>query len=233
MSLGEFIVSLNIFDFNLNCIKLIWRHAVDNLFTFFYGTLQKNTLLTQRIFMNFKEYVAHVKATHHQEPEKVIAGFKDNLSLMETEADVMTMTELIVHVCAQMGEWEKGIELLRKIKNNAKINDKSSMNRFVAILDLGNNPNFSLEKFSSSDQVQIYAPVSAALVGLGGFKNADKLLMKASELAETLPVDDPAIKILSYLSGYMAKTLEAKTDMNEAGNMLLLKTQDVVKKLSK
>ena len=107
------------------------------------------------------------------------------------------------------------------------------MNRFVAILDLGNNPNFSLEKFSSSDQVQIYAPVSAALVGLGGFKNADKLLMKASELAETLPVDDPAIKILSYLSGYMAKTLEAKTDMNEAGNMLLLKTQDVVKKLSK
>lgn len=183
--------------------------------------------------MNFKEYVAHVKATHHQEPEKVIAGFKDNLSLMETEADVMTMTELIVHVCAQMGEWEKGIELLRKIKNNAKINDKSSMNRFVAILDLGNNPNFSLEKFSSSDQVQIYAPVSAALVGLGGFKNADKLLMKASELAETLPVDDPAIKILSYLSGYMAKTLEAKTDMNEAGNMLLLKTQDVVKKLSK
>ena len=190
----------------------------------------KNTPENKRTFMNFKEYVAHVKAVHHQEPAKVIAEFKDNLALMETEADVMTMTELIVHVCAQMGEWEKGIELLRKIKNNAKINDKSAMNRFVAILDLGNNPNYSLEKFSPSDQVQIYAPVSAALVGLGGFKNADKLLMKASELAEALPIDDPAIKILKYLAAYMAKSLDAKPDKNETEKMFCLKAQEVARK---
>ena len=181
--------------------------------------------------MNFKEYVTHVKAIHHQEPAKVIAEFKDNLGLMETEEDVMTMTELIVHVCAQMGEWEKGIELLRKIKNNAKINDKKAMNRYVAILDLGNNPNYSIEKFSTSDQVLIYAPVSAALVGLGGFKNADKLLMKASELAGTLQSDDPAIKTLVYLAGYMAKSLNAKADKNETEKMFILKAQEVVTKL--
>ena len=183
--------------------------------------------------MNFKEYVAHVKAVHHQEPAKVIAEFKDNLGLMETEADVMTMTDLIVHVCAQMGEWEKGIELLRKIKNNAKINDKNAMNRNVAILDLGNNPNISLEKFSSSDQVMIYAPVSAALVGLGGYKNADKLITKAGELADTLPSEDPAIKTLAYLAGYIAKSLSAKTNKNEMEEMFILKAQDILKKFAK
>ena len=183
--------------------------------------------------MNFKEYVDHVKSVHHHEPAKVIAEFKDNFALMETEADVMVMADLIVHVCGQMGEWEKGSELLRKIKNNAKISDKNAMNRFVAILDLGNNPNLSLEKFTVSDQVMIYAPVSTALVGLGGFKNAEKLLMKASELASSLPKEDPAIKMLGYLAGYIAKSLDAKVDKNETEKMFILKAQEVVKKLSK
>lgn len=179
--------------------------------------------------MNFKEYVAHVKAVHHDEPAKVIAEFKDNFSLMETEADVMMMTDLIVHVCGQMGEWEKGIDLLRKIKNNAKISDKNAMNRYVAILEVGNNPGFSVDNFSTSDQVQIYAPVSAALVGLGGFKNADKLFSKAAELAENLPKEDPAVKTLGYLAGYMAKGLHAKADKNELEQQFFLKTQNVVK----
>lgn len=182
--------------------------------------------------MNFKEYVAHVKAIHHDEPAKVIAEFKDNFKLMETEADVMTMVDLIVHVCGQMGEWGKGIELLRKLKNNAKISDKNAMNRNVAILEVGNNPSFSLEKFSTSDQVMIYTPVAAALIGLGGFKNADKLFTKAAELAETLPKEDPAIKTLGYLAAYMAKSLNAKADKTETETMFILKAQEVVKRLS-
>lgn len=90
---------------------------------------------------------------------------------METEDDVMKMSHLIVHVCGEhLGDWLLGLELLKKIKNNAKISDKAMMNRYVAILELGNNPNFKIDHFSVSDQASIYATTASALFNLGGMK---------------------------------------------------------------
>ncbi|MBC7427384.1 MAG: hypothetical protein H7336_02155 [Bacteriovorax sp.] len=130
--------------------------------------------------MNFKEYV---KSAKRGDPKIVASEFKTNFTLMESVEDVTEMTNLIVHVCGEkLGEWEQGLELLKKLKNNAKIPDKSHMDRSVAILTLGNNPNTSIEKFSSEDQIIIYTTTAAAIKNLGGLKNAEKLLQKAEEL---------------------------------------------------
>lgn len=130
--------------------------------------------------MNFKEYLKNARSG---DPKVVATEFKNNFALMETEDDVLDMTDLIVHICGEkLGEWEKGTELLKKIKNNAKVNDRARMNRAVAILELGNNPNISIEKFSPEDQFIIYTTTAKAISALGGVKNAEKLLQKASEL---------------------------------------------------
>ncbi|MBY0415405.1 MAG: hypothetical protein K2Q18_14630 [Bdellovibrionales bacterium] len=180
--------------------------------------------------MNFNDYVAHVKAVHQNEKEIIINGFKNNFNLMESASDVMVMSDLIVQVCAHAGEWEKGSELLKKIKNNATITDKSAMNRNVAILELGNNPNTSLAKFSSSDQVMINATVATALVGLGGFKNAQKLFKNASELAASLEKVDLAIETLLNQASDLSNKIESLSEKTELLNELNRSAQEVLKK---
>ena len=103
--------------------------------------------------MNFKEYLNHAWSIHANESEKLAYEFKDHFNLMETEDDVMSMSYLIVHVCGEhLGRWQMGLDLLKKIKNNATIKDKNAMKRYVSILTLGNNPNLSIDELSSSDQ---------------------------------------------------------------------------------
>lgn len=132
--------------------------------------------------MNFQNYLVKAKSLQSTDPKKVANEFKENFNLMESEDDVEAMTDLIVYICGEkLGQWEKGLDLLKKLKNNAKISDKTHMNRSVAILNLGNNPNISIEHFSPSEQVKIYTITAAALTNLGGLKNAAKLLKKSEE----------------------------------------------------
>ncbi|MBC7713517.1 MAG: hypothetical protein H7177_09265 [Rhizobacter sp.] len=130
--------------------------------------------------MSFKTYLENARRV---DPKVVADEFKANFALMETLEDVTAMTDLIVQTCGEkLGEWEKGLELLKKLKNNAQIPDKAHMDRSVAILMLGNNPNTSMERFSTEDKIFIYTTVANAIRNLGGVKNADKLLAKADEL---------------------------------------------------
>jgi hypothetical protein len=131
-------------------------------------------------FMNFKEYL---KIARVSDPKIVAEEFKANFTLMESVEDVVEMTDLIVYICGdKLGEWERGLDLLKKIKNNAKISDKGHMDRSVAILTMGNNPNTKIENFSVEDQIKIYTAAATAIKNLGGVKNAEKLLMKAENL---------------------------------------------------
>ena len=132
--------------------------------------------------MNFKDYIETTKKPD-ADFKKIAEEFKTNFSLMQSPEDVMVMAQTIVMVCGEkLGKWEHGLELLKKIKNNATILDKDEMNRCVAILTLGNNPHTSMEKFSAADQKIIYTATAKALTNLGGLKNAEKLLEKASKL---------------------------------------------------
>lgn len=173
--------------------------------------------------MTFNDYLDNAWSTHATDPKKLADEFKSHFSLMESEDDVMAMASLIVHVCGEhLGEWEKGIDLLRKLKNNATIKDKEQMNRLMAILNLGNNPNSSMEHFSSSDQARIYSTTASALANLGGIKNANKLLTKAAEIASSLKKEDPAQRSLAIAGNNMASSLEEKIDRTDAETELMI-----------
>ena len=75
-------------------------------------------------------------------------------------------------------------KIVESIKNNFKLmeNEDDVMSRLVAILNLGNNPNISIDEFSTADQIIIYTKTAEALKRLGGLKNAEKLLARASAL---------------------------------------------------
>jgi hypothetical protein len=164
--------------------------------------------------MNFKEYIADAWASHAEDPRKVAYEFKQNFQLMESEEDVTSITRLIVHVCGEhLGEWMLGIDLLRKLKNNAKISDPSEMNRYMAILNLGNNPNTSIENFSASDQARIYVSTASALANLGGIKIADKFLKLTDEIATTrLSKEDPALKTISLFTQSIASSFASRAE---------------------
>lgn len=174
--------------------------------------------------MNFKEYLNNAWATHATNPRKVADEFKQNFNLMESEDDVMAITRLIVHVCGEhLGEWPKGIELLRKLKNNATIKDASEMNRSMAVLNLGNNPNTAIDHFSLSDQARIYAVTASALANLGGLKNAEKFLNLASGIVSTqLTKEDPANRALAVAGNVIASSLENKNELTEGEVELMI-----------
>ncbi|MFA6238317.1 MAG: hypothetical protein WC635_13370 [Bacteriovorax sp.] len=175
--------------------------------------------------MSFREYLNEAWSTHATDPKKVAEEFKQHFNLMESDDDVMAMARIIVHVCGEhLGEWIKGIELLKKLKNNAPIKDTGEMNRYMAILNLGNNPNSSIDNFSLSDQARIYASTASALANLGGLKNAEKFLKLASQIAEmNLSKDDPANKAIAMTGNNVACSLEEKNERSdvEVGLMIL------------
>ncbi len=167
--------------------------------------------------MNFQEYLHNAWSTHAEDPKKVADELRAAFNLMESGEDVMAMSRLIVHVCGEhLGEWQRGIELLRKLKNNATISDRSEMNRLVAILTLGNNPSVSIENFSTSDQVRIYCATASALINLGGVKNSEIFLKKSLDLMESIPAkDDPAYKSIAMAANNIASVLEEKIEINK------------------
>lgn len=173
--------------------------------------------------MMFKEYLENAWSTHAKNPQKVADEFKQNFNLMGSVDDVMAMARLIVHVCGDhLGDWLRGIELLRKLKNNATIKDATEMNRYMGILNLGNNPNLTLDNFSISDQVRIYASTAGALANLGGIKNSEKLLKKAVENASALTKEDPANKALAIAGNNIAQAIEDKTERSESEIELMI-----------
>ena len=181
--------------------------------------------------MKFTEYLSVAWSTHATDPRKVADEFKQNFNLMESSDDVMSMTRLIVHVCGEhLGEWTKGIELLRKLKNNATINDPSEMNRYVAILNLGNNPYTTIDNFSLSDQARIYASTASALANLGGLKNAEKFLKLASEISAQLSSEDAANKALAMAGNNIAFSLEDKVERDSAEVQLMILAATLARK---
>ncbi|MBC7713427.1 MAG: hypothetical protein H7177_08810, partial [Rhizobacter sp.] len=74
--------------------------------------------------MNFKDYNTQSWKMHATDPDLVMKSFKDNLNLVETNADAVLFGNLVVHVSGEhLGKWNEGLEILRKLKTNDYITD--------------------------------------------------------------------------------------------------------------
>lgn len=173
--------------------------------------------------MNFKQYLNEIESEILENPRKVADELKQNFNLMESADDVMEMARLIVQVCGErLGDWTKGIELLRKLKNNATIKDQAAMKRYAGTLELGNNPNSSVDHFSPSDQVRVYAATALALFNLGGLKNTEKFLKRSMEITSAqLGKEDPANDELIKAVGTIARALDKKAVRNAVEDELM------------
>ena len=172
--------------------------------------------------MNFKAYLNAAYTQLATDPKNVAEGIKQHFNLMESDDDVMEIARLIVLVYGEyLGEWTKGIELLRKLKNNAKIKDQLEMKRLVTILTLGNNPNTSIDDFSLSDRAIIYAQSASALARLGGLRNAEKFLKLSIEITAQLTKEDPALPELGEASSRIVEFMKSKTERSEMEGSLL------------
>jgi hypothetical protein len=148
--------------------------------------------------MKIPEYVQIAWSTHKVEPKKSLEDAKKQFPLIESQEDILVLAGFIVHVSGEcLGDWLGGLELLKKLKNNPLLKDRTDMKRFVAILELGNNSATSIEEFSSSDKARILSTTAAAVAALGGRKLADNYFQKAEVLIEGIEANDPAIKIVA------------------------------------
>jgi tetratricopeptide (TPR) repeat protein len=165
--------------------------------------------------MKFKDYLTRAWSIHAMAPEKVLDEVKQQFSLIESDEDALAMANLIVHLSGEhLGNWQQGLDLLRKLKNNALLKSKNEMNRYVAILELGNNPSTSIEAFSPSDQIRILAGTASALANLGGIKLAFSYLIRAQELSKVVVKEDPANRALAVAGNNIACNFEEKDERN-------------------
>lgn len=181
--------------------------------------------------MKMNDFLDQAWSEHANEPKKVLEDIKQNLALIETETDILSLAHLIVHVSGiHLGDWLSGLELLKKLKNNSLLKDKTDMNRYVAILELGNNSATPIDKFSLSDQARILASTASALASLGGLKVAENYMVRAEEIAALLPKEDMANKSLAIAGNSIASSLEEKTELKEKEVSLMLKAAKVGRK---
>lgn len=173
--------------------------------------------------MNFNEYLKEAWSIHATQPQKLAAEFTEHYNLLQSEEDIKAFAELIFHVCGEhLGEWLKGIDLLRKLKHNSTLKDKSDVKRYMAILTLGNNPNTSINQLSSTEQSMVYAGTAVALAHLGGIKNAERFLKLASEINKSQStIDESASKALIEASSNIIEFLENKKDRSEVETNLI------------
>lgn len=173
--------------------------------------------------MNFKDYNTQSWKMHATDPDLVMKSFKDNLNLVETNADAVLFGNLVVHVSGEhLGKWNEGLEILRKLKTNDYITDMNSFDRYFAILGLGANPDFAINHFLPSDQVRILAVTSSALASQNDLVRAEKYLKAAYAIAiEDLTKDDPANKSLAITGNNLACALEEKESRTKEDTELM------------
>jgi hypothetical protein len=168
--------------------------------------------------MNFNEYLQDAWMRHETDAQLISDDFKSKLKAVENEENINLLSRLITHVCGNhLGQWEIGIELLRKLKNNPLLKDKSEINRSIAILTLGNFPDNIIDGFNISDQIRILSGTASALSNLGGVKNCKRFLIKANQLIEEniLELNDPAYRALAMSSNNIASAIYPKENVSK------------------
>lgn len=166
--------------------------------------------------MTFEEYLNDAWSRHGSESSELLAQFKNQFSLINSTDEINQMGHLIAHVSGEhMGEWGKGIQLLNDLREHPKAVDKSGINRFIAALALGDDKNFSVEEFSDSDKVRIYAMTASALAAQNDLARAGLYLEKAEKLCHSsLDKKDPAHRNLAIAGNNLASALEEKPKLS-------------------
>jgi len=174
--------------------------------------------------MTFEEYLNDAWSRHGSESPELLDKFKNQFSLINSTDEINQMGHLIAHVSGEhMGEWGRGIQLLNDLREHPMAVDKSGLNRFIAALALGDDKNFSVEEFSDSDKVRIYAMTASALAAQNDLARAGLYLGMAEKLCHSnLDKKDPAHRNLAIAGNNLASALEEKPNLSHEETNLMI-----------
>lgn len=187
--------------------------------------------------MTFEEYLNEAWANHPTHSAELLKSFEDNLSLISSgissRNDASAMGHLIAHVCGEhLGEWKKGIQLLKVLREHSQLKDQATLDRFIAALSLGEDGSFSLRKFNDSDKVRIYAMTATALTSQNDVARAGLYLEEAERICRViLDKKDAAFRSLALAANNIACTLEEKSTSTEEEINLMIRAAYISRKL--
>lgn len=186
--------------------------------------------------MTMQDFVSAGWKDHGDDAEAVFERFGQGLELVESSADALSLSALVVHVAGEhLGRWDEGLELLKSLEAHESCADddtRAALLRSRAVLHHcagqtaerdacltdGRDP----ARPAASSQVRVWAIATSALAGQGRSQEAIETYRRALELAEYGPgADDPAARALAVTSNNLACELEERPERSLAEDELL------------
>ncbi len=179
--------------------------------------------------MNFETYINEAWNLHVTDSQKAFNNLAIGFELLADEKDVLSLAHFILHVSGEhLQNFTEGILALKNLEKKITVTPetKNILLRGQAILEIASGIQVELEKFSTSDQIIIYARLSAIKVEMKKISEAKKVIDRALNLVSLheLPGKDPAFRVLAIVGNNTASTLEEKMNrtIEEAELMLFM-----------
>jgi len=178
--------------------------------------------------MTFNEFLTQAWGDHAKQPEQVASIMESGIQLIEKNDQIPAMAQLVTHVMGEhLGQWEKGIQLLRVLETIpsyvAASESKNAVTRSIAVLELASGKEQSLDQLSQSDRIRVLAQTSSTLSGQNESERAQKLFLAALDLAGVgLDPSDPANRALAVTGNNLASSLEEKIPRSDSETDLMI-----------
>lgn len=178
--------------------------------------------------MTFETFVNQAWSEHAKNTAQVAERLQTAADYIETPDQVPALVQLVTHVYGDhLGLWEEGIRLLKDLSRVEGMAEsetaQTALKRSTAVLMIAADQLDSVDEFSLSDQVRIFAMAAGALVSLGNFDRGSRFFEIALHKAkDALPSSDPAIRALAVTSNNIAAALEERPERQGDETELML-----------
>ncbi len=168
--------------------------------------------------MTFENFVTQAWSEHAANPVAVAERMYSAIDLIESPDQVPPLAQLVTHIFGEhLGQWEDGIQLLKEIQAQEHVcgdqEAEVAIRRAVATLQVAGDTLDSVEEFSLSDQIRIFASASSALAGQGYFDRGSRFFRIAlTKVSGKLKAGDPAYRVMAATANSMACNLEEKRE---------------------
>lgn len=163
----------------------------------------------------FATFIETGWSDHAERPREVADRLAARLDIVDADEHVAPFVRLAAHVYGEhLGEWERGIDLLRRVRASpACVGTASAMrevDRSIAMLRYAAGEGTALDALALDDRVAALAGAAAALAGRGDVDAGITAYTEALRAAGSGSLADgsPAVRALAVAGNNLAAALE-------------------------
>jgi tetratricopeptide (TPR) repeat protein len=178
--------------------------------------------------VTFENFITQAWSEHAECPAVVAEKLVGAIDMIESVDQVPPLVQLITHIYGDhLGQWEDGLKLLAEISKQdgvrANTETEMSIRRARAVFLTAADALDTLEEFSLSDQIRIFAGAAGALCSQGNYDRGSRFLKIAlSKVKANLPKGDPAYRAVAVTANNLASSLAEKVDRSNDETELML-----------